>query len=308
VGTRSKALGAPNFKGITALLIVVVLVVAGGCDAERLDQFSSFAAAGSQYVEALHKVIADAGSAMIASDSATLLIARQQAAAGDPEAVRQNDKLLAAYLENLQKIDGHATLLGSYFAAISNLTNSKTATDTSASAAALLDSIDKINPQIEKITFGGVGVKDFVQVGTGIVVARFQVKALDEHLRKAAPIIDKALSLQEAAVNAIASQMKAALGTSLEVRETTDVIQPYVKGPPASWNANRESFLRAKVTIDSVDHAKNAISQLRVAFKQLVESRDAKIDLPSLLREINKMVAYARALESSAPDWGGKQP
>src|SRR5262249_500170 len=150
---------------------------------------------------------------------------------------------------------------------------------------------------------------DFVQVGTGLVIARFQVRALDEHLQKAAPAIDKALSLQEAAVDAIASQMKASLAASLEVRETTDVIQPYVNGPSAKWNANRESFLRAKVTIDSVDHAKTAISQLRLAFRQLVESRNATIDLPTLLREINKMVGYASALESSAANNGSsKQP
>ena len=310
MGTRSKGLATlRNSKCTAAFLIAVVLMVVGGCDVERLDQFSSFATAGSLYVEALHKVIGDAGSAMIASDSATLLIARKQAGAGDPESVRQNDKLLATYLENLQKIDAHASLLGSYFAAISNFTDGKTAVATSASAGALLDSINNFNPEIEKLSFGGKGVKDFVQVGTGLVIARFQVRALDEHLQKAAPAIDKALSLHEAAVDAIASQMKASLAASLEVRETTDVIQPYVNGPPANWNANRESFLRAKVTIDSVDHAKTAISQLRLAFRQLVESRNATIDLPTLLREINKMVGYASALESSAANNGSsKQP
>jgi hypothetical protein len=58
------------------------------------------------------------------------------------------------------------------------------------------------------------------------VVTHFEVKALDEQLHKAAPAIDQALALQEAAVTVIAEQMKAALGASLEVRESTDVVDP----------------------------------------------------------------------------------
>ena len=111
--------------------------------------------------------------------------------------------------------------------------------------------------------------------------------------------MDRALSLQEAAADAIAKQMKASLAASLEVRESTDVIEPYVSGPPSNWNANRESFLRAKVTIDSVDQAKTAITHLHTSFKQLVENRNASIDLTALFQEIGKMSGYASAVESS---------
>jgi hypothetical protein len=290
-----------KFRNIASILIALALTFSNGCDSERLDQFVSFATAGSQYAQALHKVIADAGSAMIASDSATLLVIRKQAGGGDPNAVTQNDRLLETYLDNLQKIDTHASLLGSYFSAISNLTNGKAASNTATAATGLLDSINNFNPQIEKIAFAGKNIKDFVSPGTNLVVTHFEVKILDEQLHKAAPTIDQALALQEAAVTAIAEQMKAALGASLEVRESTDVIVPYVNGPPANWNSNRESFLRVKVTIDSVDHARTAISHLRLAFKQLLENPRTSIDLSTLLGEIGKMAGYASALESSVP-------
>ena len=278
---------------------VVIFSLLPGCESQRLDQFASFAAAGSQYVQALHKVIEQAGSAMIASDSATLIMARKQAGVGDPSTVRQDDQMLETYLDNLQKIDAHASLLGSYFEAIAKLTNGKAASDTATAASGLLDSINSFNPEIEKATFAEKSVKDYVKSGTNLVVTHFEVRALDEQLQKAAPTIDQALTLQEAAVNAIADQMKAALGASLEVRESTDVIEPYVSGPPPNWNSSRESYLRAKVTIDSVDQAKAAIGKLHAAFRQLAENRNASIDLSSLLNDINKMVGYASALESS---------
>ena len=279
--------------------LAAVVAVSSGCESVRLDQFASFASAGSQYAQALHKVIDEAGSVMIASDSATLIIARKQAGVGDPNAVKQDDKLLETYLDNLQKIDSHATLLGSYFDAIAKLTNGKPAGDTATAATGLLDSINSFNPEIEKATFAGKSVKNYVESGTKLVVTHFEVMALDEQLQRAAPTIDRALALQEAAVAAIADQMKASLGSSLEVRESTDVIEPYVTGAPSTWNADRESFLRARVTVDSVDQAKAAIIQLHVAFRRLVENRNASLDLATLLHDINKMAGYASALESS---------
>ena len=68
--------------------------------------------------------------------------------------------------------------------------------------------------------------------------------------------------------------MKADMKASLEVKETTDVVEPYLaKGDiPANWNSNREAFLRTKVTLDSVDSAQTAINQLNITFKELVEN------------------------------------
>jgi hypothetical protein len=156
-----------KFRNAGSILFALTLF-SNGCDSQRLDQFASFATAGSQYVEALHKVIADAGSAMIASNSATLLVVRKQAGVGDANAIIQNDKLRGTYLDNLQKIDAHASLLGSYFSAISNLTNGQAASDTAAAATGLLGSINNFNAQIEKISFGGKSVKDLVSTGTNV--------------------------------------------------------------------------------------------------------------------------------------------
>ncbi len=288
-----------KIKKLVAVLTIAVLTFSVGCDSQRLNQFASFAAAGSQYVQASHKVIEQAGSAMISADSAVLLTARSQAGTGNQEDVIKDDRMLETYLENLRKIDAHATVLGSYFDAITQLTNGKAAAGVSSSATGLLDAINTFNPQIEKLSFGGKTVKDFVSTGSSLIVAHFEVKALNDHLKKSAPIIDHALALQEAAMAAIAEQMKASLQASLEVKESTDVVEPYVKGPPANWNSTRESFLRTKVTIDDVDHAKAAITKLRGTFRELVQNPHATIDLTALINEISKLADFAKAVESS---------
>jgi hypothetical protein len=282
-----------------ASIVLAVAFLLSGCDSNRLDQFASFAAAGSQYVQAFHKVTEKAGSAMIAVDSAALIVARNQAGVGDAKTVEQNDRALETYLANLRMIDSHANLLGAYFDAITRLANGKAADDTSAAAAALLDSIDSFNPQIEKAWFGDKNVKDYIKGGTNLTVTHFEVKALNDHLKKAAPTIDQALTLQEAAIQAIAEQMKASLSDTFTVRESMEVIQPYVQGPPANWSAHRESFLRTKMTIADVDNANVAIQKLHASFRELVQNRNASIDFAALLNDINKIAGYASAIEAS---------
>lgn len=284
-----------------AVILAAAFVLISGCDSQRLSQFSSFAAAGSLYVQEFHKVIQETGSAMIAVDSAVLVNGRNLAGEGNKDDVIKNDKLLETYLAILQKIDSHASALGSYFDAITQLTNGKASNDVSTAATDLLDSINNtFNPQIEKLSFGGKTIKDFVTEGSNLIVAHFEVKALNDHLKKAAPVIDRALALQEAAMEAIAVQMKASLNDSLKDRESTDVIQPYVQGPPPNWNADRESFLRTKVTITDVDNAKAAISKLHATFRELVQNPNATVDLATLLNEINKIAGFTSAIESSA--------
>ena len=195
------------------LVVLALFATLSGCDSERLTQFSSFAAAGSQYVQNFHLLTAHAGSTMIASDSAVLIVARTQAGAAlatqIPEYtsnLQKEDQEVEDYLLTLQKLDAHATLLGSYFAAITQLTNGSANTNAATTANTLLDSINAFNPQIEKATVGGQPIKNFVQPVTSLVVDHFEVKALDDQLKKAAPTIDEALTLQEAAVDALTAR------------------------------------------------------------------------------------------------------
>jgi hypothetical protein len=107
-------------------------------------------------------------------------------------------------------------------------------------------------------------------------VTDFEVKALNDQLTNATPVIDAALTLQEEAVQRIGDRMKADLAVSLEAFETTNILGPYVKPVPdlpSDWNASRETFLRPTATIASVDNAKSAIGMLNKAFIQLVQNK-----------------------------------
>jgi len=301
--------------GRLVFLTSVIFCIAG-CDSERLSQFASFAAAGSLYVQDFHQLIAQASTALVAADSATLITARNMAG---PTAVAQNagqysqelqkeDQLAAQNLVTLQMLDAQATLLGSYFSAITQLTNGNASSQMTTSADNLLDAINKLNPEVENAKIGGQPIKSFMQPAVNLVVAHFEVKALDEELQKAAPTIDKALTLQEAAVQAIATQLKADLGASLEIKESTDVINPYVSTAalPSDWAANRQAFLQADVAVVGAPSAQQAIKQLHNDFTQLVQDKNASIDFATLMSDLEKMSNYVGAVQSSTSTGGAK--
>jgi len=303
-------------RKITFASLVAVLIILSACDSERLGQFSAFATAGSLYVTNLHPVIQEAGSAMIAADSTTLIAERNLAngtsgsVEKDPDhfksRVIEDDQLIEKYLANLQLVDEHATVLGSYFHAIAQLTDGKAASGTASAATDLLDSISKLNVKMGDIKFKGPTVSDtaksLASAATSVIVAHFEVKALDEQLTKAQPVIQQALTLQEAALHLIGEQLKEDLRATLTAEETTEVVDPYLQkqGVPPNWNSSREKFLRAKVNIDRVNSAETAAKKLNITFKQLVENKNASPDMTSLLSDISKMSGYASSLESVA--------
>jgi hypothetical protein len=296
-------------KPILAIALITNMLLSG-CDSDRLSQFGSFAAAGTAYVTTFQSFTTEVGSAVIAADSATLITARNQAgdqvvanAASFRKNVATDDATLRDYLSNLQKLNAHAALLGAYFTAITQITSGKASTATVTSLDSLVDSIDKFNPKIEQASFAGKNVKDYLGPVTTLIVAHFEVKALNDQLSKSAPVIDKALSLQEAAVAALTAQLKDSLTASLEVQESTTVLNPYVAAGslPSSWASNRESFIREDVTLQSADSAQSAITSLHKAFTELVTNKQSTISFSSLMADIGKMAGYVSDAKSATP-------
>lgn len=292
-----------QFQISSVLLLGVSLL---GCDGDRLQQFSSFASLGSAYVTSIHGLVRETGSAMIASDSATLIRARELATpagvasdkASFEKQLKDSNVQLKQYLETLQKLDSHASRLGAYFKAISQLADSKHAAEFSASADALVQSIDDINPVLEKLSVGDKKVADYIKPTSRLVVAHFQVRALDQRLEKDAPIIDRALAIQQAALEALSAQSSTALQATVQMKEGSEVIGPYVanKPLPSVWTKRRENFLRAKVTLESAEGAKEASGNLRDCFRELVAKKEGSLDFHSLMQAISQLNDYVTEL------------
>ena len=296
-------------KKSSVLLVAACLVFcATGCDADRLQNFATFAGLGTAYVSAFHGLTKAAGDAYVANSNATMIEART--ISGDPVAaaptllplVKKNAVYTRDYLITLEKLDTQADLLGDYFAAIAQLSGTKNAEASSASTESLVDALKGVAPQIEDLKIGANSVATFLPQASTVAVAHFEVRALDKRLEADAPVIDHALALQEAAVGALSVQLAAALKDSSEMFEESHIERPYASAGalPSSWSADREKVIRTTVILDNAEGAKEASRKLRTSFEDLVSNKDAQLDLKGLLASLQKMSGYINAVNSTA--------
>ncbi len=291
-------------KGLAWLPGLLLCLQLCGCDSGRLTQFGNFAAAGTAYVAAFHVFSAGAGSAAIAASSASLEDARAMAEGGqatDAKLYRTRllaqDELDQQYLASLKKIDLHADLLGKYFAAITAITGGKASTDVTAQVSGLGSAIGDLNLQVGSTKIAGKDVTSFLKGAAPFTMTHFEVKALDDELKKDGKIIDEALSLQEAAVAAIAAQMAQDLDVAQSEDERTRVLEPYVstRPLPRTWGADREAYLRRTEGLKSAQAAQKTITDLHESYRKLVSSRTATIDVRTLFESVGQMAGSTSA-------------
>ena len=296
-------------RTLSVLLAATVLVASvTGCDSDRLQNFATFAGLGTAYVSAFHGLTKAAGDAYVANSNATMIEARTMS--GDPVAaaptllplVKKNAVYTRDYLITLEKLDAQADLLGDYFAAVAQLSGTKNADAISASTESLVDALKGVAPQIEDLKIGANPITTFLPQASTVVVAHFEVKALDKRLQQDAPVIDHALALQEAAVGALSVQLAAALKDSNDMFEESRIERPFASAGalPSSWSADREKVIRTTVILDNAEGAKEASKKLRTSFEDLVSNKDAQLDLKGLLAALQQMSGYINAVNSTA--------
>ena len=213
--------------------------------------------------------------------------------------------ILSAYLSTLDRLNTQAALLGAYFDAMAQLANSKNTDQIVTSANGLIAQINKVNDSVAQSKLSNSptakSIEDLVGQGAGLVVAHFQVKALDKNLETNAKTIDRALALQEAAIKAMKLQFSLALAGDDAFREETQVISPYVstKDLPKSWASDRTAYIRSSVSLASADAADTAITKLRVAFQEVVQNKGSEVDFNGILDAIGKMTGYASDVKTA---------
>ena len=286
-------------KCILAASLVAVLSLMG-C-AARLNQFNTFAQAGINYVSASQTVLQAAGTAAVNTDSALLIRHRADLDETKRRAiVMESDALLRQRLQVLQLISAHGKLLQAYFQALASLSDPK-ATDTVGTAAqGVYDAIAKISPDLKNAKMGGTTVSSFIPTATAPLVAAFKSHALDKELKARAGAIANEIALQEAAFDAIQSELKTDLQEQQNFNET-DNINQYVGVPPlpSNWADERLALLSTPAAVASADSASKAAAQLRSAFTAVVEGRLDTAGFTSLMGDISNMLTIAGTIKTA---------
>ena len=289
---------------VGAFMLTVFFLSA--CDSAKLKQFSSLAAAGSAYTATFPAFSNQLGAAMITinNDQAVRAHANPIDLQTAKSYLLQQNADLKAYLKTLDRLNAQVQVLGAYFDAMGALANSKASDPIVDSANALVDQLKGVNDALGKSKLNGLpgsrSIDELTGPAIGLVVAHFEVKALDQNLQANADVVDRALALQDTAVKAMTAQLSPALQGDDKLREQTQVVDPYLLHElPKGWAADRTAYLRSSATLDNADAAQMAITNLRAAFRDVVTKKDSQVDFSGLLDAIGGMAGYSNSVRAA---------
>ncbi len=152
---------------------------------------------------------------------------------------------------------------------------------------------------------GELPVDRFTGTLVEISVAGFRQAALEQELRARAPVLRRELDIQRAAVEAIASTMKADFEIVLAQREQMDVVEPYRQGGRLAriWTDRRRELLAATAGLGAVDAAARSAAGLQASFDALLRNQLGAAEIASLLADVNQILTLIETVRGlrSAP-------
>jgi len=288
--------------GLACVFAAGISLVLGGCATVRLNQFRSFSQAGIAYARASQTLMDQAGAASIGADSAILVKSREDLAPDERrKAVTTSDALLKRRLVILHQLKNHAQLLQSYFQTIADMVDSSAGQDLGSAAKGVYDSLAILGKPLQTAMIGNERVADFIPAAINIVVVNIKVKALNTELHTRAPLIERELATQEAALNALAKDLQDNLTIKLNIDETQGVIGPYAAtdGLPADWLDRRQQVLTANVAVQSAADAARAAKALRESFARLVAGTLTEGAISGLIQDINSILDLATKIKGT---------
>ncbi|RMD69235.1 MAG: hypothetical protein D6819_07465 [Gammaproteobacteria bacterium] len=270
----------------------------GGCTA-RVHQFHNFAEAGQAYADAMARLTIEAGEAAIDADSLALERARDALTPKERgQILLEHNRLLKERLALLADLRRHTLLLRAYFEALAALAGSGAPAGIGAASEDIIQALGETGARIQRAKVGEQPVGAFIGKAAALSVGHFRNAALEQELRARAPVLERELELQEAALEAITAQMRTDLQAALNMRATLEVFRPYrADAPlPEDWAERRKAFLTASASLASAEAARGAAGRLRQSFVALVENRFGPSDTQALLADIDAMLTWIEAI------------
>lgn len=287
-------------KAPILVTLAIVSFIASSCAAMRMNQFKQFSQAGISYSGAVTDLLAASGAAAIDTDSMVLVKTRQPLSTAERSAaIIEHNKTLRERLAILGDLRRHARLLSSYFEVLGTLADSNAPSQVGTAAESVVQALGKLDTSIQNAKVGHTPVADFVGSVTQIAVAHFKAAALENELKKRAQTIERELDLQQAALSAVAQEMRVDLQAQIQQQESNDIVMPFVKdGPlPDAWSKERKEILQSQISLASVDAAADAAKKLKIAFVALAEGRFQLVDVTSVLSQISEVVTLIEKVQ-----------
>lgn len=284
----------------------LLLAAAGGLSAAcassgRVAQFQDFAAAGHAYVEALDPLLAEAGDAAVDADSVALLASREEwDRERRLERLEARNELLRRRLALLGDLRAHAGALAAYFAGLASLAGDDAGTRLGTALDGPARRVASLGEALGAADVDGRRVGALVGGSAELAVAHFRARALEEELRRRAPLVARQLALERAALEIVAETIATDLELVAQRQEAERVWEPWLGDAllmERDWMDARRRALGTRAAARSAGAAIAAVESLQAAFAALVENRSTIEHLRAFTDDAGRVLDLLEVLE-----------
>jgi hypothetical protein len=292
---------------------VLVAALLSGCATVSVDRAKDLSTAGIAYSKATAAVIDMGINASIdASSERRVLAAPRPPVSPDEQAQRERD-LKAADAELIKSTTKYTWLkrsvngIEAYFTALQQLANGSTAEATETAVKGLADRLNGINTALDKTDKGQPRISEEQKTAIAglakLVTTQVHGAILAKALERDAPIIGRALVLQQIVLNDAASDVRAALNEANERFYTRRVLRPYKSGEiDADWVVDRRTYVKVKAigdAIEAVSAAEAAARQMQTVWARILSGEYSAKELTAMLKDTEDLLTAATALKEA---------
>jgi len=247
-----------------------------GCASVRADHSRTVATAGAAWARAMDAVLVLAEETAVDADSARALSESGGLARDARRQVLERHQGIAALVADLERLRRHTRLLGRYFDALHELTETDADVRAREAAARAAAAASDLGRELTGSTLLTAPERDLIGKSAGYAVRGVREAALARELEARGPAIEGELALEQALLVALRRNIRVDSASLRELADERDVAGPFVNGAisdPRGWISIRRSLVLPAPAVESLGDAADAASRVRGAWAALVSGR-----------------------------------
>ena len=291
---------------------VLVIALLGGCSTTSVDRAQKLSAAGVAYSQATSAVVDEAIDASIDASSERQLRTKPRQPVTDAALQAERDANLKTLDDqlvlnviNYARLKQSVAAVEAYFVALGELAGGSPADATEKAVSTLAD---RVNGLSDALNASGTprlsdAQKTAIASLSKVVAKEIHGAAVARALERDAPVIGRALVLQQMTLQAATNDIRANLTQSAQIFYIDRVERPYKQGTlDRGWIDDHRVYVKTKALGSdpkAIATAEAAAEQVQVVWRRILSGEYSPEELTAVLEDTAALLAAVNALKAA---------
>lgn len=292
----------------------LAIVLLGGCSTTTVDRAQSLSAAGVAYSRATSAVVDQAIDASLDASSERQLRSKPRKPVDDPaeqakraDQLKELDQELVGNVVNYTRLKESVAAVEAYFSALGALAGASPGDATEKAVSTLADRVNGVSNVLDKGKGGGPLLSDAQKTAIAslskAVAKEVHGAAVARALERDAPVIGRALVLQQMTLQAASNDIRANLDQAGQLFYNERVEGPYKRGAmDRGWIDNHRVAVKTKAASsdsEAIAKANAAAAQVETVWRPILSGEYSPAELTAVLKDTEELLAAVNALKAA---------